>query len=142
MKDLLYLFEESPYWFLEWLYQFAILSMGNKGSVYPYPPQCLLSIALLILNILTGVRRNLRAVLVCSSINIKDGTLFGKLSGHFHFFFDKSCVHIHSPLFSGLVCFPDSLFFHSLPSWGLPLTHLIFHSSTEHLFLWCLACQL
>lgn len=70
--DLFYLCENSPYEFPEWLCQSAAPSRVKEAALTPHSHWHLLSVLLLMLATLTGVRWNLRSVLVCIFLTAKD----------------------------------------------------------------------
>lgn len=80
-----FFFEDSLYLFPDWLQQSSFPPTTNEDS--PQPQWHQLSVMLLILAILTGVRGNLKVVLTCTSIITKDGEhSFEVLLSHFVYF--------------------------------------------------------
>jgi hypothetical protein len=53
----------------------------------PHPHQHLLLVVLLMMAILTGVKRNLSVVLICISFMARDGEHFSRVFGHLDFLF-------------------------------------------------------
>ena len=81
----------------------------------PHPLQHLLSHEFLILAILTGVRWNLRVVLICISLMIKDAEHFFRCFSEFRYSSCENSLFSSEPHFlMGLFDFLESTFFSSL----------------------------
>ena len=92
----------------------------------PHPRQHLLSPEFLILAILTGVRWNLRVVLICISLMIKDvGLFFQVLLCHSVFLRWEFFVQLWAPFLMGLFEFLESTFLSSLYIYMILVPYLI-----------------
>ena len=81
----------------------------------PHPRQHLLSPEFLILAILTGVRWNLRVVLICISLMIKDAEHFFRCFSAIQYFSGENSLFTSEPHFlMGLFDFLESTFLNSL----------------------------
>ena len=88
----------------------------------PQPFQHLLSVEFLILDILTGVRWNLRVVLICISLMIKDAEHFFRCFSAIQYFSGENSLFSSEPHFLvGLFDFLESTFLSSYIYWILVL---------------------
>lgn len=85
-------FKGFPYWFIEWLNHFASPQQWMPVPLSPQPHQHLLSIVLLILATWTRVRQDLRFLLTCIPLIVKnDGYFWGILKSFLFIYFCSSC---------------------------------------------------
>ena len=80
----------------------------------PHPCQHLLSPKFLILATLTGVRWNLRVILICISLMIKDAGHFFRCFSAIRYSSGENSLFSSEPIFKGLFDFLESTFLNSL----------------------------
>jgi hypothetical protein len=91
------------------------LQQWSSVPLSPHPRQYLLSPEFLILAILTGVRWNLRVVLICISLRIKDAEHFFRCFSAIRYSSDENSLFSSEPqLLMGLFDFLESTFLSSL----------------------------
>ena len=99
----------------EWLYLFTILEKWRSVPHSAHPHQCLLSPEYLILAILTGMRWNLRVILICISLMIKDVEHFFRCFSAIRYSSgENSLFSSESHFLMGLFDFLESTFLNSL----------------------------
>lgn len=82
-----------PYWFTEWLDRFASPQQWMPVPLSPQPHQHLLSIVLLILAMWTRVKQDLRFLLTCISLIVKNDEYFwGILKSFLFIYFCSYCL--------------------------------------------------